>query len=124
MESIDPTCPDCHVSLRPAQIRAAGAFSCPKCGVQLQASNRYGRLIALVSFLFSIAASLTLGFRGWQLVCAILVFVALIDILAINLVKYAIPPRIGAALPSKSFHQIAREIMGPTELNLRDKKPR
>jgi len=101
---------------------AAGRFPCPDCGTQLQAPHSYARWLGLCNLLFSLALLTALGFRGLHLLYAVGLAWVPVQFLAINLVKYAIPPKIETALPSKPFRQIAREIMGPAELNLRDKK--
>jgi hypothetical protein len=64
-----------------------------------------------------------LGFRGFHLLYAVLLFLVVIDFLAIHLLKYAVPPKIEIAVPPTPLRQLVREIMGPSELNLRDKKP-
>jgi len=72
-------------------------------------------------FALSVVASLMLGFRGFHLLYVVLPLFVVIGYLAIHLLKYAVPPKIEIAVPLKPFGQLAREIMGPTELNLRDK---
>jgi hypothetical protein len=116
------TCPHCGVPLKPGQIRGAGIFPYPNCQAHLQASTRYGQWVGLASFLLAVGASFALGFAGLHLIYAILLLTVIADVLLINLLKYAIPPKITAALPPKAFRQVAREIMGPTVLGLSDTK--
>jgi hypothetical protein len=101
---------------------AAGRFQCPNCGTQLQAADSYARWLGVGNLLFSLALFVALGFRGVHLFYAVALAWVPFQFLLINLAKYAIPPKIEIALPSKSFRQISREIRAPTELNLRDKK--
>jgi hypothetical protein len=115
-------CPKCGALLKPAQIVAAGPFPCPNCGTKLQAPNRYGRWIGAGSLALSVIACLVLGFRGLHLLYAVLLLSVVIIYLAIHLLKYAVPPKIGIAVPLIPLRQLVREILGPTELNLRDKK--
>lgn len=115
-------CPKCGAALKPGQIVAAGPFPCPNCDTKLQASNRYGQWIAVGSLALSVVASLVLGFSGFHLFYAVILLLVVIDYLAIHLLKYAVPPKIEIAVPRTPYRQLVREIMGPTELNLRDKK--
>jgi hypothetical protein len=112
----------CGAQLKRGQIVAAGSFECPNCQTKLQASNRYGRWIALCSLLFSVFTSLTLGYRGLHLLYAVLLVLVVIDFLALNLVKYALPPKIEIAVPPAPLSQLVRGLKAPTELNLRDKQ--
>jgi hypothetical protein len=73
------------------------------------------------SLALSVVASLVLGFRGFHLLYAVLLLLVVIVYLAIHLVKYAVPPKIEIAVPPTPLRQVVREIMGPSELNLRDK---
>lgn len=116
-------CPRCGLPLESGQIRAAGTFPCPNCDAQLQASNLYGRWIGVASFSLSVGGSFALGFTGRHLIYAIFLLTVVTDVMLINLFKYLIPPKIATALPSKSFRQVTREIMGPATLDLSDKKP-
>lgn len=95
---------------------------CPNCGTKLQAPPRYGRWIALSSLGLSIVTSLGLGFRGFHLIYAILLSLVVIDFLALQLVKYAVPPKIEIVVPRTPLRRLVREIMEPSKLNLRDKK--
>jgi hypothetical protein len=108
--------------LEPAQIVAAGPFPCPNCGTKVQAPYSYGQWIAVGSLALSVVASLVLGFRGFHLLYAVLLLLVVIDYLAIHLLKYVVPPKIEIAVPRTPLRQLVREMMGPTELNLRDKK--
>jgi hypothetical protein len=100
---------------------ATRPFPCPSCGTKLQASNRYAQWMALGSLALSLVASLVSGFRGLHLLYAVLVLLVVIDYLAIHLLKYAVPPKIVIAVPPDPLRQVVREIMGPSELNLRDR---
>lgn len=122
MKTTTRTCPHCSMSLKPREIRAAGTFPCPNCHAQLQAPNRYGRWIGLASLLLSIGGSFALGFTGLHLIYAVLLLTLAVDVLLINLFKYALPPKVVTALPPKSFRQIAREHMGPAVLDLGTKE--
>lgn len=122
MLTSNPICPKCGALLKPAQIVAAGPFACPNCGTKLQAQNRYGRRIGAGSLALSVVASVVLGFRGLHLLYAVLLLLVVIDYLAIHLLKYAVPPKIGIAVPPTPLRQLVREIMGPSELDLRGKK--
>ena len=82
----------------------------------------YARWLGLGNLLISLVLFAALGFRGFHLLCAVALAWFPVQFLALNLVKFAIPPQIGFAIPQKPFRQIAKEIMGPTELNLRGKK--
>jgi hypothetical protein len=115
-------CSKCGGALQPAQILAAGPFPCPNCQTILQAAKTYGRWIGAGSLILSVAASLLLGFKGLHLLYSILVLLAVIDYLALHLLKYAVPPKIELAVSPTPFREVVREIMGPTELNLRNKK--
>jgi predicted RNA-binding Zn-ribbon protein involved in translation (DUF1610 family) len=115
-------CVECGVVLRYEDILAAGPFSCPNCGKKLQVSNRYGRWIGVGSLALSVGASLALGFRGLHLFYAVLLLLVVIGYFAIHLLKYVLPPKIGIAVPLIPLRHLVREIMGPTELNLTDKK--
>jgi hypothetical protein len=119
---LTPRCPKCDAPLKPTQIVAAGSFPCPNCGTKLQAPNNYGQWIAVGSLALSVGASLVLGFRGLHLLYAVLVLMVVIDYLAIHLLKYAVPPQVAIAVPPTPLRQLVREIMGPTGLNLKDKK--
>ena len=74
------------------------------------------------SLALSVVASLVLGFRGLHLLYAVLLLLVVIDYFAIHLLKYAVPPKIGIAVPQLPLRELVREMMGPTELNLKDKK--
>lgn len=116
-------CPECCARLEPGQILAAGHFPCPNCHAQLQAPFGYGQLIGLACLVFSVVTSLALGFRGFRLLYVIPTLLVLSDFLALQLLKYAVPPKkIIFAVPRVTNRQLRREIMGPTELNLRDKR--
>lgn len=115
-------CPQCNAPLKRSQIIAAGVFPCPNCGTQLQAPASYAGWLGLGNLLISLVVLVVLGFRGLHLLCAIGIAWVPVQFLALNLVKYALPPRIGFAIPQKPFRQLAKEIMGPTELNLTGKK--
>ena len=113
-------CVSCGRLLRPRDIRAAGRFPCPGCGTQLQAPNSYGRWVGLGSLLFSVVASFALGFRGLHLLYAVLSLLIVVDVLAINLSKYAVLPNI--EVPPTPFSELLPQIYGGTEINLRDKR--
>lgn len=117
-----PICPKCGAPLKPTEIVVAGLFLCPNCGTRLQAPRIYGEWIAIGSLLLSVFVSLVSGFRGFHLLYAVLLLLVVIDFLAIHLLKYAVPPRIEIAVPPTPLRQLVREIMGPSELNLRHKK--
>jgi hypothetical protein len=112
----------CGELLKPGQVAAAGFFECPNCETKLQASNQYARWIALGSLLFSVVASLALGFRGFGLLYTVLLVFVVADFLALNLLKHAVPPKIEVAVPLKPIKQLVRDLKAPTELNLGDKK--
>jgi hypothetical protein len=115
-------CPQCCLPLKWWQISAAGVFPCPHCGTQLQAPASYARWLGLGNLLVSLVLFAALGFRGFHLFYTIALAWVPVQFLALNLVKGAIPPQIGFAIPEKSYRQLVKEIMGPTELNLRGKK--
>jgi hypothetical protein len=121
MITSSPMCPKCGAPLKPAQILAAGPFRCPNCDAKLQASDSYGRWIALGSLVLSVVVPLVFGIRGLHFLYAVLLLLVVIVYLAVHLLKYAIPPKIGVSVPKTPLRQLVREIMGPTELNLRDK---
>jgi RNA polymerase subunit RPABC4/transcription elongation factor Spt4 len=112
-------CPKCHKPLRAANIAPAGSFECPHCRTRLQAPNSFGVSVAVASLISSVALSLGIGLRGVRLFSAAAILLVIIDFVAINVVKYVIPPKIQLASPSKSF----RELVGRVELNLRDAVP-
>jgi hypothetical protein len=114
-------CVSCGRPLRPRDIRAAGPFACPGCGAQLQAPNSYGQWVGSGSLLFSVVASLALGFRGLHLLYAVLSLLIVVDVFAINLSKYVVLPDVEVAIPPTPFPKLLRQIYGRTELNLRDK---
>jgi hypothetical protein len=70
----------------------------------------------------SAVACLLLGFRGFHLLYAVLLLFVAIHYLALHLLKYAVPPKIELAVSPTSIREVVREIMEPTELNLRNKK--
>ena len=94
---------------------------CPHCLVELEASTRYGEWIGFASVVLAFSVATTVGFRGLHLAYATLAIFIVADILLINLFRYVVPPQVFVASPPKSFREIVRETMGPTELNLRDK---
>jgi hypothetical protein len=94
------SCIECGALLKCEDIRAAGPFPCPTCHRQLQAPASYGRWIALGSLLVPAVAFGALGFGGLHLLFAVLLSWLPIDCLALNLVKYAILPRIEIYAPN------------------------
>jgi len=120
---IVPSCPYCRASLKPGQVLAAGQFPCPDCGTLIQASTSYAAWLGLGNVLFSLTLAAFVGLRGLHLLYAVALAWLPVQFLAINLVKYILPPRIEVAPPWKSLRQTLREIKGPTELNLRGTKP-
>lgn len=112
-------CPKCHAILRAADIAPAGTFECPHCRTRLQAPNSFGVWVAAASLVSSVALSLGIGLRGVRLFSAAAILLLIIDVIAINLVKYVVPPKIQLATPPKSF----RELVGPVQLKLRDEVP-
>ncbi len=115
-------CVKCGALLKCQEILAAGPFPCPICHTQLQAPSSYGRWLGLGSLLLAVAGFLCLGFTSLRLVWAVLLSWFPIDYLALQFVKYVVPPRIEIALGRRPLRQAVREIMGPAELNLRNKK--
>lgn len=115
-------CPKCGAPLTLAEILAAGSFVCPNCGAELQAPPRYAGWIGVCSLALSVVTALALGFRGFRLLYAGILLWVVIDFLALHLLKYAVPPKIEMAVPQIPLRQLIREIIGPSELKLRDKK--
>lgn len=74
------------------------------------------------SLALSVGASLVLGFGGLHLLYAVLPLLVVVNYFAIHLLKYVVPPKIEIAVPLMPLRELVREMMGPTELNLRDKK--
>lgn len=93
------TCVKCGAPLTYEEIFAAGPFPCPACHTQLQAPDYYGHLTGFGSILLTALVLAGLGFRGLHLLYAVLITLVPVVYLAINLVKYAIPPRIEIYLP-------------------------
>ena len=87
-------CVHCGVLLRPSDIVSAGRFPCPACEGQLQASSSYGFWIALGNLFFLAAILSTVGVRGLRLLYVVLLAWIPVQYLAINFLKYLIPPRI------------------------------
>jgi small basic protein len=114
-------CAGCGASLMPRDVVAAGPFSCPSCGARLQATKRYADRISLGSLLFSVVASLALGYKGLHLLYEILLLLLVFNVLGLRLLKYVVPPRIEVAVPQLPLREKIRQIYGPTELKLRDK---
>jgi len=114
----------CGARLKPREILTAGPFPCRNCHTQLQAPSSYGRWIGFGSLLLAVAVFFGLGFGGLHLLCAVLLSWFPIVYLAVQFVKYAVPPKIVIAVPRRPLRQVVREIMGPAELNLRDKPRR
>jgi hypothetical protein len=92
-------CVKCGATLTYDQIREAGPFPCPACNAQLQAPRYYGRLVVFGSILLATLAFAALGFRGFHLLYAVLAALVPVVFLAMNLVKYVIPPKIEIYLP-------------------------
>jgi hypothetical protein len=95
-------CVKCGVVLRYDDILAAGPFSCPSCHTKLQAPDSYARWIGLGNLLFSTAVFRLLGFSDLHLLYSVMLAWLPVQYLAINLVKYAIPPKIEIYLPNDS----------------------
>lgn len=92
-------CVKCGAPLTYQEIRAAGPFPCPICHAQLQAPNSYGHWITLGNLLFSAIVFLLLGLRGFHLFFAVLLVWLPVEYVALNMVKYSIPPKIELYLP-------------------------
>jgi hypothetical protein len=97
-----PRCVKCGAVLEPKHIVAAGPFPCPVCHTQLQASSTYTQLLGWGSVVVPALVLASLGFRGIQLVCAVLIAFVPILYVAINFIKYLLPPRIEIYLPEDS----------------------
>jgi len=93
------SCVKCGATLTYDQIREAGPFPCPTCHAQLQAAGYYGHLVGLGSILLATLVFTALGFRGFHLLYAVLAALVPVVFLAMNLVKYVIPPKIEIYLP-------------------------
>lgn len=92
-------CVSCGLQLTIEKILAAGPFRCPACHTQLQAPDSYAYWIGIGSVLLTALGTMALGFRGLHLLYAILVVLVPIWYLAINVVKYFIPPKIEIYVP-------------------------
>jgi hypothetical protein len=94
-----PRCTGCGTALAAKDIVAAGPFPCPVCQTQLQASGSYTQLIGWGSAFVSIIVLAALGFRGFRLLCAVLIAFVPVLYVATNFAKYLFPPRIEIYLP-------------------------
>ena len=95
-------CVKCGVVLKYGDILAAGPFPCPSCQTRLQAPSSYGRWILLGSLIFSALVLRVLGLDGFHLLYATLLAWVVVNYLAIQLLKYAIPPKIDVYVPRDS----------------------
>jgi hypothetical protein len=92
-------CIKCGAALGYDDILAAGPFSCPQCHTRLQAPDSYGHITGFGSILVTVVALAAWGFRGFHLLYASLIALVPVVYLAINLVKYVVPPKIEFYLP-------------------------
>ena len=76
-----------------------GPFACPICDAKLQADESYGSFIALSNLILSAGVLYKAGFDGFRLLCALPVAWLVIEFVAINFLKYLIPPTIEIYLP-------------------------
>jgi hypothetical protein len=102
------TCPKCGGLMKPGQIRAAGPFPCPICQTQIQAPPSYGHWVHFLSVVASATTFWAFGLRRFHLLYAVLLAWWPVLVLAMNLVKYIVPPRIKIAAPVKPISEILR----------------
>jgi len=92
-------CVKCGAMLAPREILAAGPFPCPTCHTQLQAPESYGLWVGYGSALLDSLVFWALGVRSLYLVPAVLLAWFPTVYLAVDLLKYVIPPKIEIYLP-------------------------
>lgn len=95
-------CPKCDAEIRSRDIRAAGPFSCPNCSSRLQAPEAYARWIGLGNVLVTGLAFRLLGFDHLHLLYAVLLDWFPVQVVALRVVRYAVPPRLREYLPRQA----------------------
>jgi hypothetical protein len=96
-------CPNCGALLALIKIRPAGSFPCPTCETLLVASEYYPLLTLLASLTSATVLFASLGFRGSDLVRALLLAFIPVLFLSANFFKYLIPPKIEIYMPDTSL---------------------
>jgi hypothetical protein len=96
-------CPNCCASLSLINIRTAGPFPCPTCKTLLVASEYYPLLTLLGSLTFATVVFASSGFRGSDLVRALLLAFIPVLFLSANFFKYLIPPKIEIYMPDTTL---------------------
>jgi hypothetical protein len=87
-------CPGCGSPLTPTDIRPAGAFPCPACGILLVASEYYPLYTLIASLSFSVLVFAGLGLWGVRLFRALILAFIPVLFTSANFFKYVILPKI------------------------------
>src|SRR5665213_3363375 len=95
-------CPFCGGILPNREVRFRKPFTCPSCSRQLRFSRRYLRLVWWTSVALTFAICFLIGFRGWELIVAVLVLWLPVDLVWTYLFKRIIPPPLEAYVPKNS----------------------